>query len=66
MSEAPRAKFEASFSLGQKVLIDDEIRGRVICVSFRADAMPQYEVAWCNGDKIEEHWVYEWRIRSVQ
>ncbi len=58
----PRADFSARFALAQRVRFDGGLIGTVICVSFRNDSAPQYEVAWCNGDKIEEQWFHEWRL----
>ncbi len=60
------AEFKAKFDIGAKVLVDGEMQGMVIGVSFRDSGQPQYEVAWYNGDKLEEHWFHEWRLSERQ
>ena len=62
---AYREIFESKFALGDKVLLDGEIRATVICVKFYAADHPEYEIAWMDGNDLKERFFNEWRLSAL-
>ena len=56
------AVFESSHDLGDLVLLDKELEGRVLAVRFYTGEWPEYLIGWFSNGDAKSEWVTHWRV----
>lgn len=57
--------YYSNFSLGQKVIIDNEMTGIVVEIAFMEDMIALVKVSWWHNGSNTEAYYREWRLNAV-